>query len=47
MGILKKIETVRQELYALIKENASYDSIYCKSTELDLLINKYYILNQV
>ena len=42
MGIIKKIEMVRQQLYALIDENASYDSIYCKSTELDLLISSYY-----
>jgi hypothetical protein len=47
MGILQKIEMVRLELYRLINENASYDSIYCKSTELDLLINRFYIAKEV
>jgi hypothetical protein len=40
--MLKKIEIVRQQLHDLIKENASYESIYSKSVELDMLITKYY-----
>jgi hypothetical protein len=47
MGILQKIEMVRLELYRLINENASYDTIYSKSTELDLLINRFYIVKEV
>jgi hypothetical protein len=46
MGILKKIEIARAQLHLLIAENASYDAIYCKSTELDLLINSYYQLEK-
>lgn len=42
MNLLNKIEIVRQQLHALIDENASYDSIYMKSIELDLLISNYY-----
>lgn len=40
--ILNEIEMVRQQLYSLIAENASYDSIYSKSVELDTLISSYY-----
>lgn len=45
MGILIKIEMVREQLHDLINENASYDAIYFKSTELDLLISSYYNTN--
>ncbi|MDF2839420.1 MAG: hypothetical protein K0Q99_191 [Clostridia bacterium] len=40
--MVKKIEVVRQQLYTLIDEDASYDSIVTKSVELDLLISSYY-----
>jgi hypothetical protein len=40
--MIKKIEVVREQLYTLIDENASYDSIVTKSVELDLLISSYY-----
>lgn len=43
MAILKQIEIVRQQLHILLSENASYESIYSKSVELDLLISSYYI----
>ncbi len=42
MAILKQIEIVRQQLHMLLSENASYESIYSKSVELDLLISSYY-----
>ena len=45
MAILKQIETVRQQLHTLLNENASYESIYSKSVELDLLISNYYYFN--
>lgn len=40
--MLAKIEDVRQQLYALLDENANYDSIVTKSVELDMLISSYY-----
>ncbi len=40
--ILREIEMLRQQLHLLIDENASYDTIYTKSIELDLLISKFY-----
>lgn len=42
MGILKKIEIVRQQLHLLLDQNASYDMILNKSVELDVLISSYY-----
>jgi len=42
MGILNKIEMVRQQLHALLDENANYDTIVNKSVELDVLISSYY-----
>ena len=42
MGILNKIEIVRQQLHALLDENANYDIIVNKSVELDVLISSYY-----
>lgn len=40
--IIREIEMLRQQLHLLIEENASYDTIYTKSTELDLLISRFY-----
>lgn len=40
--IIREIEMLRQQLHLLIDENASYDTIYLKSIELDLLISKFY-----
>lgn len=42
MSILRKIEIVREQLHDLINGNASYETIYTKSVELDLLISSYY-----
>lgn len=42
MIILREIEMLRQQLHLLIDENASYDKIYTKSIELDLLISEFY-----
>jgi hypothetical protein len=42
MAILNEIEMLRQQLHSLIDQNASYDTIYSKSVELDLLISKFY-----
>ncbi len=40
--IQNQIEQVRQQLHILISQDASYEKIYNKSVELDLLINQYY-----
>lgn len=40
--LLNQIEITRGQLHSLINQNASYDSIYLKSVELDMLISEYY-----
>lgn len=45
MSTINQIEMLRQQLHKLIDQNASYDAIYLKSVELDLLINKFYFLS--
>lgn len=42
MSILNEIEMLRKQLHSLIEQNASYDTIYSKSVELDLLISRFY-----
>ncbi|MFZ5352689.1 MAG: aspartyl-phosphate phosphatase Spo0E family protein [Bacillota bacterium] len=38
----KQIELLRNQLHVMISQNESYDKIYKKSVELDILINQYY-----
>lgn len=45
--MLSRIENVREQLHMLINQDASYEKIYTKSIELDVLIVEYYNFNDL